>query len=98
MKMSYIAVVITILTFLISSGSALAARKSATVQGVLDVSPQGVGVLKSMIESKANYTFDTSSETGKKILSICQTGKICVVRGIISGNQILNAYYVNIGQ
>lgn len=98
MKTSYLAIAITSITFLFSSGSALAARKAATVQGVLDVSPQGQGMLKKITANKSDYYFEPSSEAGKKILSICQTGKICVVRGIISGSQILNAYYVNIGQ
>ncbi len=80
----------------VSAGSAVAARRITTVKGVLGESATGKSMLKTKGDSDIGYYFDPASAAGKKILSICQTGKTCVVRGVIKGRNILNAYYVNL--
>jgi hypothetical protein len=80
-----------------SAGNALAARKITTVKGVLTLSAQGTAMLKTGAGDNG-YFFNPDSEAGKKIMSTCQTGKMCAVRGVIRDKQILNAYYVNVVQ
>lgn len=98
MKTTSFAATVLVATLVLSAGSALAARKSATVEGILGKSTEGKSMLKETKESDKGYFFDPSSEAGKKILAVCQSGKMCVVRGIISGKNILNAYYVKVGE
>lgn len=95
MKTRFIIIAMLIFSLLVSSGNALAARKITTVQGVLGTSAQGKSML--ITSGENGYYFDPASEAGKKILSICQKGKMCVVRGVINGSHIINAYYVNVG-
>jgi len=96
MKTKLITTLLLIISLFVSTGEALAARKIATVHGILGTSAKGESLL---ITSGANgYFFDPASAAGIKILSTCQTGKDCVVRGVISGNKILSAYYVKVGQ
>jgi hypothetical protein len=97
MKTRFLAAVI-LLVLVFSAGSAVAARRITTVKGILGESATGKSMLKTDGESDKGYYFDPDSVAGKKILSICQTGKICVVRGVIKGHYILNAYYVDIGK
>lgn len=95
MKNCFLAVTMMVATLFFSTGDALAARKITTVEGVLGAVTKGKGILKTT--GASNFYFDTTSEAGKKILSVCQTGKPCVVRGVINGSTILNAYYIKIG-
>lgn len=98
MKTSCLAVALILATLVFSGGVALAASKTTTVKGILSISPQGTAILKAAADSDKGYVFDPAAEAGKKILAVCQPGKVCIVRGKISGNQIINAYYVSIGQ
>ena len=98
MKAKFIATAVIVSTFILSAGNALAARKITTVQGILGESSQGKSMLKATADSDSGYFFDPDSAAGKKILSTCQQGKMCVVRGVVRGKTILNAYYVNVGK
>lgn len=82
--------------FIVSSGNALAERRITTVHGILGISPKGKSLLKTPGEN--GYYFDPNSAAGTKILSICQSGKDCIVRGVIDRRRIVNAYYVKIGK
>lgn len=92
MKTSYCTAVLLVATLILSSGNAFAARKITTVQGVLGESSEGKKMLKT--DGDNGFFFNPESEAGKKILSICQSGKTCIVRGVIKGSHILTAYYV----
>jgi hypothetical protein len=96
MKTGFLAATIALVVVVVSSGDALAARKSATVQGVLGTSTAGKSLLKTAEDD--GYYFEPDSEAGKKILSTCKIDKVCIVRGIINGKYILNAYYVEVGK
>jgi hypothetical protein len=96
MKTRFIAATVIISILVISAGNALAARRSTTVSGILGTSTTGMGMLKTNGDN--GYYFDPSSAAGRKILSICQPDRTCVVRGVIKGRRILNAYYVNMGK
>lgn len=96
MKTRVLAAAVIVAALIFSGGNAIAARKITTVKGVLTITEQGKVMLKTTGDS--GYYFDANSEAGKKILNICKTDKICVVRGVISGNRIVNAYYVNEGK
>jgi len=92
MKTSFLIAALLVATVILSGGSAFAARKITTVQGVLGKSSQGKIML--LTDGDNGYNFDPESEAGKKILSICQSGKTCIVRGVINGSNILTAYFV----
>lgn len=92
MKASFLTAALLVATLILSGGDAFAARKITTVQGVLGESSEGKIMLKT--DGDNGYYFNPESEAGKKILSICQSGKICIVRGVIKGSNILTAYYV----
>lgn len=92
MKTRFLALTVIFATFVLCAGDVLAARKITTVQGILGESADGKRLLKTGGDS--GYYFDPASEAGKKILSICQAGKTCVVRGVINRNNILTAYFV----
>lgn len=92
MKTSLCTAALLVATLIFPSGNAFAARKITTVQGVLSESADGKKMLKT--DSDNGYYFDPKTDAGKKILSICQTGKVCIVRGVINGSNIFTAYYV----
>lgn len=92
MKTRLIAV-LTLTMLVLSAASSLAARKNTVVEGVLGVDADGNSLLQGAAKM---YYFAPGSDAGKKILSICRHGKICVVRGVINGNQIINAYFVKL--
>ncbi len=96
MRSRSLAIAVITATLVLSGADAFAGRKIATVQGVLETPLKGKGTLKTGKDS--GYYFDTASDAGKKILSTCQVGKICVVRGVITGHKIQSAYYVNVGK
>lgn len=96
MKTRFLTATIAMFIVVVSSGDALSARKSATVQGVLGTSSAGKSLLKTSDDD--GYYFEPDSEAGKKILSTCKVDKVCIVRGIINGKYILNAYYVEVGK
>jgi hypothetical protein len=83
---------------ILSAGSALAARKSATVEGILGVSSAGKSMLKAARDSDEGYFFDPGSEAGKKILAVCQQGKLCIVKGVVNFKNIMNVYYIRLGE
>lgn len=94
MKTSFFTAALLVATLIFSSGNVFAARKITTVQGVLGKSSEGKIMLKT--DGDSGFYFNPESEAGKKILSICQSGKTCIVRGVIKGSNILTAYYVQL--
>ncbi|NVN98444.1 MAG: hypothetical protein HXX17_03900 [Geobacteraceae bacterium] len=80
----------------VSSGNVFAAHKIATVHGILGTTSKGKSLL--ITSGENGYYFDPSSAAGRKILSTCQTGNDCIVRGVIDGRRILNAFYVKAGR
>ena len=96
MKTKFITTLLLLFSLFVSTGEALAARKIATVHGILGTTAKGESLL--ITSGNNGYYFDSASAAGNKILSTCQTGKDCIVRGVISGNRILNAYYVKVGK
>lgn len=96
MKKRFLTATLILFSTVVSSVNALAARETTTVQGVLGTSPADKGLL--ITSDNKEYYFDPTTAAGKKILSICQIGKGCIVRGVIKGSEILFAYYVEIGK
>lgn len=96
MKTKLFTTLLLISSFFVSADNALAARKIATVQGTLGTTAKGESLL--ITSGDKGYYFDPASAAGTKILSTCQTGKDCIVRGVINGNKILSVYYVNVGK
>jgi hypothetical protein len=96
MKTKFVATLLLVYSLVIFAADALAARRITTVHGILGTSSPGESVLKT--SGDKGYYFDSTSAAGSKILSTCRTGKDCIVRGVINGNKILNAYYIKVGK
>lgn len=96
MKTKFLIISSFLITLFVSSENVLAARKIATVHGILGTLANGKSLL--ITSGDKGYYFDPASMAGSKILSTCQTGKDCIVRGVINDKVILSAYYVKVGK
>ena len=96
MKAKLITTLLLVFSLAVSADNALAARKIATVHGILGTNTKGESLL--ITSGDNGYYFNPASAAGTKILSTCQTGKDCIVRGVINGHRILSAYYVKLGK